>query len=308
MNSVKVRAYAKLNLTLEITGVSSGFHMLDSLVASVDLFDEIKAKKRKGGRSSVVMHGMGSEGIPPENNNALKAAESFSERFGVDGADIVVFKNIPIGAGLGGSSADIAGVLKAMQKLYNVTDEEAVKVLGSELGSDVPYMLDGGFARMSGRGERVEPILGVKDKLWLLLLCPDCEVSAGAAYRKYDELGTADYSLGNTRRAISALTAGDKEALGAAFKNDLYPAAAKLQAEVQKTLVEAESFSPLGACMTGSGSCVFALFETKELCDWAKSRYKGKAKTYVVSTVEPKSERKREFHFPFALRKDEIQD
>lgn len=282
--------------------------MLDSLVASVGLFDEIKAKKRKGGRSSIVMHGMGSEEIAPENNNALKAAEAFSKRFGVDGAEITVFKNIPIGAGLGGSSADIAGVLRAMQKLYGVTDGEAVKTLGGELGSDVPYMLEGGFARMSGRGEQIEPIRGVKDKLWLLLLCPSCGVSAGAAYRKYDELGAADYSLGNTRRAINALIAGDKETLGGTLKNDLYPAAAALEGAVEKTLLEAESFSPLGACMTGSGSCVFALFETKELCDWAKSRYKGKAKAYVVSTVEPRIEEKRKFHFPFALRKEEIQD
>ena len=306
MNFVKIRAYAKLNLTLEITGEKDGFHILDSLVASVDLFDEIKAKKKKGAYSSVTMHGMGSESIAPEHNNALKAAEAFSKKFGVDGAEITVFKNIPIGAGLGGSSADIAGVLKAMQALYGVTDDEAVKELGASLGSDVPYMLSGGFARMSGRGEVVQPILGVKDKLWLLLLCPNCGVSAGAAYRKYDELGVANYAFGSTKRAINALTAGDRQALGAALKNDLYPAAAALEGEVEKTLCEAESFSPLGACMTGSGSCVFALFETKELCDWAKSRYKGKAKAYVVSTVDP-NKKKREWNFPFALRKEEIE-
>ena len=79
MNFVKIRAYAKLNLTLEITGEKDGFHMLDSLVASVDLFDEIKAKKKKGVYSSVTMHGMGSESIAPEHNNALKAAEAFSK-------------------------------------------------------------------------------------------------------------------------------------------------------------------------------------------------------------------------------------
>ena len=308
MNSVKIRAYAKLNLTLEITGVEGGFHLLDSLVASVDLFDEIKVKKRRGVHSSIAMHGMGSEGIAPEHNNALKAAEAFSERFGVDGVEITVFKNIPIGAGLGGSSADIAGVLKGMQMLYSVTDDEAVKELGNELGSDVAYMLGGGFARMQGRGEKVEPILGVKDKLWLLLLCPNCGVSAGAAYKKYDELGVANYSIGNTSRAIDALLASDKEALGAAFTNHLYPAAASLESRVEGTLKEAESFSPLGACMTGSGSCVFALFETRELCEWAKSRYRGKARAYVVSTVTPNEKKKGEWQFPFAIRKEEIQD
>lgn len=306
MNSVKVRAYAKLNLTLEITGVEGGFHLLDSLVASVDLFDEIRVKKRKGVSSSIVMHGMGSEGISPEQNNALKAAEAFSKRFGVDGVEITVFKNIPIGAGLGGSSADIAGVLKGMQMLYSVTDDEAVKELGNELGSDVAYMLGGGFARMQGRGEKVQPIVGVKDKLWLLLLCPNFGVSAGAAYKKYDELGMANYAIGNTSRAINALLASDKERLGAALTNHLYPAAASLESRVEQTLKVAESFSPLGACMTGSGSCVFALFETRELCEWAKSRYRGKARAYVVSTVTPNEKKKGEWNFPFALRKEEI--
>ena len=305
MNSVKIRAYAKVNLTLEITGREDGFHLLDSLVASVDLYDLVKAVKRKDELSSVTMRGMGSESIPPEKNNALQAAEAFSKAFGVNGVDITVFKNIPIGAGLGGSSADIAGVLLAMQKLYGIKDDRAVEALAETLGSDVKYMLRGGYARMRGRGEKLEPIEGVKDKLWLLLLCPACGVSAGACYRKYDELNAVDYSFGNTVRAINALTAGDKEALGACLKNDLYPAATALEEGVARTLAEAESFSPLGACMTGSGSGAFALFETRELCEWAKSRYKGKARAMVVSTLEPKKQEKGGWFFPFALKPDE---
>ncbi|MBQ8320673.1 MAG: 4-(cytidine 5'-diphospho)-2-C-methyl-D-erythritol kinase [Clostridia bacterium] len=310
MNYVKVKAYAKLNLTLEIVGRSGGFHLLDSLVTSVDLFDLVKVKKRKGKFSSVVMHGMGSEEIPPEQNNALKAAERFSQKFGVDGVEITVFKNIPLGGGLGGSSADAAGVLSAMQTLFGIQDDEGVAAIADELGSDVRYMLKGGFARMCGRGERIEPIEEIKDKLWFLLLCPKEGVSAGAAYRKYDELNASDFSLGNTTRAINALKSGDTAGLGGAFKNDLYPAAAALQPTVKEAVESAESFSPLGAGMTGSGSCAFALFETKELCEWAKSRYKGKAQAYVVSSVTPKRWKKQEksrWGSPFALTREEIE-
>ena len=71
MNSVKIKAYAKVNLTLEIVGVKDGYHMLDSLVASVDLYDLVALKKRKDKLCSVQMRGLGSESIPPENNNAL---------------------------------------------------------------------------------------------------------------------------------------------------------------------------------------------------------------------------------------------
>ena len=92
---VRVRAYAKVNLTLEITGAEGGYHLLDSLVMSVDLYDLVCARKHKGKLSTVKMMGMGSESIPPEKNNALKAAEAFSKRFGVDGAEITVYKKYP---------------------------------------------------------------------------------------------------------------------------------------------------------------------------------------------------------------------
>ena len=126
MRSVKIKSYAKVNLTLEITGVENGYHTLNSLVASIDLYDLLVIKKRKGALSSITMKGMGSESIPPEKNNALKAAEAFSQTFGTDGADITVYKNIPIGAGLGGSSADVVGVINGMAKLYNVGDRVAI--------------------------------------------------------------------------------------------------------------------------------------------------------------------------------------
>ena len=77
---VRVKAYAKLNLTLDITGVCGGWHMLDSLVCSVDVFDLIKLRKRKDKLVSVTMHGRGTELLPHENNNAAKAAEAFVDR------------------------------------------------------------------------------------------------------------------------------------------------------------------------------------------------------------------------------------
>ncbi|MBQ4268054.1 MAG: 4-(cytidine 5'-diphospho)-2-C-methyl-D-erythritol kinase, partial [Clostridia bacterium] len=95
MNSVKIKSYAKINLTLEIVGEKDGYHLLESLVASVDLYDLIALKKRKDGLCSVTMKGLGSESIPPEENNALKAAELFVATFGTKGADITVFRNIP---------------------------------------------------------------------------------------------------------------------------------------------------------------------------------------------------------------------
>ena len=300
MQRTKVRAYAKINLTLEIVGVENGYHMLDSLVASVDLCDVIAAKKRKGALSSVTMRGMGSEEIPPERNNALKAAEAYSARFGCGGAEITVHKEIPIGGGLGGSSADIAGVLRCMQNLYNAASEEQLYALACELGSDVSYMLDGGFARMQGRGERVTPVNGVKEPLYLLLICPNEGVSAGECYRAYDLQNVGFSATGNTEKAIACLRCGNVEGMGRYLTNALYAPAATLNGAVKKAMEEGESFSPIATFMTGSGSTICALFETKELCDWAKSRYRGKFRTYVVKTVGRQTEQSG-WRSPFAL-------
>ena len=299
MNETTVRAYAKVNLTLEIVGREDGYHQLDSLVASVDVCDTIRLKKRKGKLSSIWMHGQGSEGIPPEKNNALMAAERYSERFNTDGADITVHKDIPIGAGMGGSSADVAGVLIGMQRLYGAATEQELESLAEQLGSDVKYMLKGGYARMQGRGEILTPIENVKEPLHLLMLYPSTGVSSGACYREYDRQNALDNPTGCTERAISALIEGEIEEVGRQLKNDLYLPAATLCADVKTALEAALSFAPLGAVMTGSGSAVLAVFETAELCRYAKSRYKGKCRTAVLKTVDP--QKKSFLKSPFAL-------
>ena len=311
MKTVKIKSYAKVNLTLEIVGVEGQFHMLDSLVASVDLYDLITVKARKGKLSAVKMRGMGSEAIPPEQNNALKAAEAFSAAFGTDGAEITIYKNIPIGAGLGGSSADIVGVLNGMAQLYGIEDRAALKALADKLGSDTGYMLDGGFARMQGRGENVTP-LDIGAKLHFLLLCPQTPVSAGGCYRAYDSLPkTCQEREKFTDNCIAALCENNLNGVGRYVMNDLYIPATTLNEDVQKAYEEARSFSPLGTVMTGSGSGVLALFAHKELCEWAKSRYKGKFDAFVVSTITPDYTAKKtkktwlSFKNPFVLSDEE---
>lgn len=310
MNAVKIKSYAKINLTLEITGVEDGYHLLDSLVASVDIFDLIVLKKRKDSLSRVSMQGMGSEGISPELNTALRAAERFSEVFSTGGAEITIYKNIPIGAGLGGSSADAAGVLNGMAKLYGVNDRARLKEIADELGSDTGYMLTGGFARLQGRGEKILSVPCLK-RLHFLLLCPRGSISSKACYQKYDELPkTLEWRESATENCIDALCKKGVNEVGRYLMNDLYKPALHLEKDVEKTFNEAQSFSPSGVVMTGSGSGILALFETKELCEWAKSRYQGKALAVVCSTLTPDYQnvkRSSGWRNPFALSPEEIE-
>lgn len=302
MTTAKVKAYGKINLTLDITGTCEGYHTLDSFVATVDLYDLVVAKKRKDKRVCVEMKGLDAEKIPPFDNNAQKAAERFVERFDTCGADITVFRNIPSGAGLGGSSADIAGVLNAMEKLYPIENKREIKAVADGLGSDSGYLLTGGFARISGRGTIVENLPAGEKKLYLLLICPKTGVGAGECYRKYDEMRLVGGRA--TAACVDAFLKGELEEVGKALSNDLYLPAASVNQDVALALEEAKSFSPLGASMTGSGSAVFALFDSRELRDWAKSRYRGRFRTIAAETVDPR-EQKKGFRFPFALTKDE---
>ncbi len=280
---VRVKAYAKLNLTLAITGAAGGYHNLDSLVCTVDLYDLIKLKKRKDKLVTVEMHGQGTESLAYEDNNAVKAAEAYINAFGTSGADIKIFKNIPVGAGMGGSSADISGVLKGMAMLYGKGGERDLKELADELGSDTGYLLTGGFARLTGRGERVERIK-TDCRLNFLLLLPAGGVSTAACYRLYDELPK---SGGESQPAVNALLSGDTAGLGRGLFNALYAPAAKLNDGVETAFKELEEFAPLGVNMTGSGSGVYALFDSAELCAYAKSRYRGRFRCIQLKSYLP---------------------
>ena len=297
MYSATVKSYAKINLTLDILGQENGFHLLDSFVANLDIFNSVTVKKRKDKLVSGTLKGMGMDFVPFENTNACKVAEAFVEKFGVSGVDVTIYENIPVGAGLGGSSADSAGVLKAMCKLFGV-DVKDCHEIANEYGSDIRYMLDGGFARMTGRGENIKPLgKGKIDKLNFLLLCPQTQVSAGECYREYDRLNLQGSA--KTEQAISAYLDGDLQRLGELLSNDLFESAKALNADVGRAYEELLSFSPLGVAMTGSGSCVFALFENREFCEWAKSRYKGKFKAIVSRTFE--ESHSKTLKNPFAL-------
>lgn len=295
-----MKSYAKVNLTLNITGVKDGYHMLKSVVSSIDLADNIWLTKRKN--TIVTMHGMGSENIPPEKNNAWKAAELYERTFGTEGADIQIFKNIPMGGGLGGSSADISGVLRGMQKLYGKGTDEEIKALADSLGSDTGYMLKGGYALMEGRGEIVTPV-ETERTLHLLLFLPRGDVSTPLCYKTYDEM--PDRDEGQTERMLDLVQNGTDREIGKAFYNSLLRPAIAINPDVEQAIEEAKSFDPLGVTMSGSGSTVFALFENKEFAEWAKSRYRGKCNLIVTKTVVPKEEKP--WRNPFYLSKEEIE-
>lgn len=283
MNTVRVLAPAKLNLTLEIVGSAGGYHLLDSIVATIDLADEVTVAARTDGAVNFSMGGADGAVIEYERNTAVRAAQLFTKKFAAGGADIFVQKNIPFAAGLGGSSADAAGVIRAMCALYGV-DLSAAAPIADEVGSDVRYLLTGGFARMCGRGNKIYPINSGLS-LDFLIIVPPRGVSTAECYARYDQMPKG--ARGFSDRAALALTYADKSALCANFYNALYNPARSLCPEVEQALGDALSLDPMGAAMSGSGSAVFAAFADSEQCRLAQARYKGGGLALCAATYTP---------------------
>lgn len=267
----KTKAYAKINLSLNILGVSDGFHALDSVVTTIDLYDTVTVRKRKDDKITLTMKGIGANILLDERqNNAYKAAVLFKQTFGVKGVDITILKRIPLSGGLGGSSADIAGVLNAMKDLFDISED--VKPLADKLGSDSGYLLNGGFARIGGRGEKVSLIDSYND-FWVVLVFAESGVNTASCFKKYDE-EVKDGTLSNNENLQNAILKGDLISISKEVNNALALPATYLNSEVSANLKALKDLSPLCASVSGSGSTVFAIFETKELTLWAVDRLK----------------------------------
>ena len=252
-NMIQERACAKVNLTLGVTGRrSDGYHTLDSLMVTTDLCDDVTVTRCR--EVIVTCTGM----FLPYRNTLRAAAERYRALTG-RGARIHVYKRIPAEAGLGGGSADAAAVLRGMQRMYGEAEERDLYDIALRVGADVPFCLQGGLCRAQGVGEVLTPFrLGAP--LHLVLAKPAAGVSTRALFERLN----LPQPLPDTARAMAALSSGDVRALGPLLCNALQAEAEALVPEIGTLRQRLLALGALGACMTGSGSAVFGLFETPE--------------------------------------------
>ena len=283
MKKVVKKVPAKINLTLDIVGTVGQYHELNSLVASVDIFDTITVSKRKDDKITLSLKGLPLD-CPITDNNAYKATKLFYKNKDITGVDITIDKKIPIGGGLGGSSADIAGVLLGLKELFETNDD--LLTLANELGSDSGYMLTGGYAVMTGRGDKIRKIDCDKVLYLILILC-DGEISARTCYKLFDQKGEFFESI--TPVAEQNLLSGDIKAFAECLKNDLYPPAIEIVDKLPENVEELKNAGALNALLTGSGPTVFGIFDNKKERDIAYESLKEKfgEKVIKAQTVIP---------------------
>lgn len=272
---LSVKAFAKINWTLDILGKRrDGYHEMDMLMQSVSLCDEITLEPAENlsltlsfpdGRKTASGGVLAAGTVTADRDNLiLRAAEMVRAEYGVRaGARITLEKHIPFGAGMGGGSADAAASLLAFNRMWNLEiSEKELARIGLSIGADVPFQLAGGFARVRGIGEIIEPLRNAP-QVWLLL-CQPCEgVSTGKIFSAYDgwhgELHRPEQD-----KAIVSLQHGDFAALKKQAGNVLQPPLAAIKAEITAALAEMDELGAVFSSMTGSGSVVYGVFPDRE--------------------------------------------
>ena len=249
------KAFAKINLTLEITGRrADGYHLLETAMQQISLCDTVSAEKTPGGICVLCSD----ESLAGEKNIAWRAAALFLRETQTSGGVVIsIKKSIPVGAGLGGGSADAAAVLSALNALYGAdVSEEALCALGAKLGADVPFCIAGGTKLGVGIGEALSP-LPPMPPCKIVVVKPRFSVSTAQAYREIDRKPLA--RLRSAENMRGALESGDLRRIASALYNDFDLAAEN--PEIAKIKEKMRSFGALGALLSGSGSAVYALFE-----------------------------------------------
>lgn len=261
MTAVTVLAPAKINLTLSVTGRRpDGYHEVDTVMQTVDLCDRVTAERTADGGITLCVS---DAALPADSRNtAYRAAERFLARAGIicPGVRLTVEKHIPMQAGLAGGSADAAGVLFALDRLFpGAVAREALFAAAAEVGADVPFCLAGGAARAVGIGTELIPCAPLPP-CTVLIVKPEAGVSTADAYRAIDSVGLLEQP--DTAGMLRALASGDLAAVSARLGN-VFEQAVALPATARIRQI-ALAHGALGCRMSGSGSAVFALFAEKD--------------------------------------------
>ena len=284
MEDISIKAYAKINLTLDITGRrEDGYHLLRSIMQQISVYDVVELKKADDISLKVVSSnasGLSHEVVPEDARNiAWKAAELILKEAGISGGvEIILHKNIPAAAGLAGGSTDAAAVLRGISRLYGLGyDSGKLCELGVKLGADVPFCILGGTALAEGIGDKLT-VLPPPEKAYILLAKLPVAVSTKQVYEAYDALSVTEREDLSGRLTELLMDHGaDIKAVSACLMNvlaevtqDQYPVIGQMAGKMKELGAE-------GALMSGSGPSVFGLFADEimvnKACDAMKKSY-----------------------------------
>lgn len=285
MDMLKLLSYGKINLFLDVEGKKQdGYHIIKSVMQSVSIYDEIFLQPVNGNNIIISCSDIS---IPiNEENICYKAAHLIKEKYSINsGVRIHINKTIPKEAGLAGGSANAAAVLKGLNVLWNLNfSDEEMKIMGAQIGADVPFCLTGGTCLAEGIGDKVTELNNFS---WddILIIKPEFSMSTAFVYKN---LTSDHYNLYKDNKILKYILSYDYENTALSVANTLEKVVEKLHPEIdaiKKLMIDSGALSCI---MTGSGSAVFALFKDSnslnEAYNISKKIYRNIYKAKTIST------------------------
>jgi 4-diphosphocytidyl-2-C-methyl-D-erythritol kinase len=273
-------AYAKLNLTLEIIRrLQDGYHEIFSVFQKISLKDRIYLE------NSFMDEIAFSQQVHSRITTVHLARDLFRGASSViEPVNISVRKSIPVGSGLGGESSDTKATLSLMNRFFgNPLSEEGLIDLGKKIGSDVPFFFNGPTAFVSGKGDVVESIASLK-KCFVVFIVPDFHSPTKIAYDLFDRFGVLSGGEKTTKLVSILKGSYNIESLNNSLYNDFEVLFKQSDNRYKRLFDHVEHISGVKFHLTGSGSSIFSLFESKEKAE--KISYKLKKVGYKNTIAE----------------------
>ena len=266
MNITRVRlnAAAKINLTLDITGVrEDGYHTLESIMQTISLYDTVDIKATD--TRSIDLR-VNVPFIPTDSRNTCyKAVKMYFEacRKSISGIEIRIDKKIPSSAGMGGGSADAAAVLRGLEYIYGKCPVDIYEI-AAKIGADVPFCMAGGTRMCRGIGEIMTPVQVHKvlfSKLHLVVAKNSRGLSTPYMFSKFDDIAKESIERPDSEKMMWALKSGDVKEIADNLCNVFQDIAIPERPDIKKLISDIKNCGAINAVMTGSGAAVFGIFD-----------------------------------------------
>ncbi len=279
-------AYAKINLGLRILGKrSDGYHEVSMIMQSIGLSDQVIITEGNGIEISTNIEGLSCG----KDNLAYKAAALLAERYNiVPNVHIILNKKIFMAAGLAGGSSDAAAVLRGLNRYWNLNlYDDRLEALAAELGSDVPFCINGGSAIAKGRGEIILPLPDMPENIVVLAKPKNLDISTAWVYKNYNPQRVINNP--GIWQIAENITHGAKAMMpymGNALETVTIPAHPQI-ALIKTAMLKAGAYF---AMMSGSGPTVFAFADNKEIAEKIVEALKDfNVETAITTTVGRKN-------------------
>ena len=281
MKSININSYAKVNIGLKILNKrSDGYHNISTVFQEIDLFDNITISKSDG----PLKFSSNVEWLQNDQNNLCVIAYNFIKNlYKIGGANIVLKKNISRGSGLGSGSSNAAATMKGLREIYNleVADSELIKI-GSKIGADVPFFINGSTQVGEGIGEKLTSIRSSMDAQYLIVT-PDIPIDTKWAYSQYKN--NLDNCSSPTKFSDSfrgkTINLDTLKFFENDFESVVFPTYPEIGAIKNKLIALGAKF----ASLSGSGSTVYGIFDDDANIDKAFSHFFPRHKTFIAHPV-----------------------